>query len=182
MFLIETARLLLRPFAVNDASEVQRLVGDRNVARFLAFVPHPYPDGLAEKWISTHAPLAESGTEYTFAISRKPESDLVGAISLTPRPGTFGAIGYWLGHEHWGHGFATEAVQCVEALAFDWLGLPQLSTVTRKNNPASQRVLEKAGFQRTGFINLRARDEVEMQPYVTYSVTREEWQAARNSG
>jgi len=180
LFLIETARLLLRPFAPTDASAVQRLVGDWNVAKFLALVPHPYPAGLAAKWISTHGPLAEDGAEYTFAITRKPAGDLIGAISLTPRPGKYGAIGYWLSHDHWGQGYATEAVQCVEALAFDWLDLPQLSTVTRKNNLASQRVLEKSHFRQTGYIHLRFRDEPALQPFVTYRVAREAWRSARN--
>ncbi len=178
MFRIETNRIALRPFTAEDAALVQRLAGDWKVARTLALVPHPYPDGLAAQWIATHRDLAKAGTEYIFAITRQPDDELMGAISLRPRPGKFGALGYWLGHKYWGRGYATEAVQCMEAVAFDWLNLPSLTTTALKENKASHRVLEKSCFRKTGMTHLAFRDEPGVKPFLVFRVTREEWAAA----
>ena len=46
---LRTARLILREFSLEDAPEVQRLVGEWEVARPLLIVPHPYEDGMAEE-------------------------------------------------------------------------------------------------------------------------------------
>jgi hypothetical protein len=51
---LETELLLLRPFELADAREVQRLAGDRAIADTTTSVPHPYEDGMAEEWISRH--------------------------------------------------------------------------------------------------------------------------------
>jgi hypothetical protein len=51
---LRTARLSLREFSLEDAPEVQHLVGEWEVARPLLIVPHPYEDGMAEEWIATH--------------------------------------------------------------------------------------------------------------------------------
>jgi hypothetical protein len=51
---LETPRLVLRPFTLEDAPAVQRLAGAKEVAATMLAVPHPYEDGIAEQWISTH--------------------------------------------------------------------------------------------------------------------------------
>jgi [ribosomal protein S5]-alanine N-acetyltransferase len=53
---LHTVRLVLREYAAEDAPDVQRLVGEWEVARTLAVVPHPYEDGMAEDWIASHRP------------------------------------------------------------------------------------------------------------------------------
>jgi ribosomal-protein-alanine N-acetyltransferase len=58
---LPTARLILREFAVEDAPEVQRLVGEWEVARPLLIVPHPYEEDMALEWIATHRPAYEGG-------------------------------------------------------------------------------------------------------------------------
>ena len=58
---LETERLILRPYTLDDAPELQRLIGEREVARTLMSVPHPYPDGAAEEFINRHPERTESG-------------------------------------------------------------------------------------------------------------------------
>ena len=82
---LRTDRLVLRPFALSDASEVQRLAGDEAVASTTSNVPHPYEDGMAEAWIGTHQGRFEKGELVNFAITLAEDGLLVGAIGLIIR-------------------------------------------------------------------------------------------------
>ncbi len=66
---LETVRLVLRPFRQSDADEVQRLAGDRAVADTTLKIPHPYEDGVAEKWISNHRDWYERRQQVVFAVT-----------------------------------------------------------------------------------------------------------------
>ena len=102
---LETERLLLRPLEMNDAADVHRLVGDIRVAENLSIVPHPYPEGLAEKWISGQRAEYEAGTHLTFAITLKATEDFAGVISLHPKEDLLRAeVGYWVGSSFLGKG------------------------------------------------------------------------------
>ena len=48
---IKTERLILGPYTLDDAPELQRLIGDRDIASTTLNIPHPYEDGMAEEWI-----------------------------------------------------------------------------------------------------------------------------------
>ena len=97
-----TERLSLRPFVLSDSSEVQRLAGDRRIADVTAHIPYPYPDGAAEGWINTHQPKWEQGEGVTYAISRRSDGQLMGAISLMKLLQGKNEIGYWVGVDYWG--------------------------------------------------------------------------------
>src|SRR5437870_2908317 len=79
---LTTARLILRPFRMEDGSEVQRLAGDRDVAATTLRIPHPYLDGMAEAWLGTLQPRYEKGEAVVFAITRKEDGTFLGAIGL----------------------------------------------------------------------------------------------------
>ena len=79
---IETERLLLRPFELSDGSRVKELAGDRAIADTTLNIPHPYKDGMAEEWISSHQPKFETGESVDYAIILKATQKLIGAIGL----------------------------------------------------------------------------------------------------
>jgi RimJ/RimL family protein N-acetyltransferase len=107
---LRTARLILRQFSLEDAPEVQRLVGEWEVARPLLIVPHPYEDGMAQEWIATHRPAYEAGERVTWAVALREEGALVGSITLHLHPLHDNAeLGYWIGKPYWGCGYATES-------------------------------------------------------------------------
>lgn len=70
---IETERLILRPFNLEDAKKVQGLAGDIEIAKTTLHIPHPYEDGMAEEWISRHVEEYERGISLTLAITDKKE-------------------------------------------------------------------------------------------------------------
>jgi ribosomal-protein-alanine N-acetyltransferase len=66
---IETERLLLRPFQIADAPDVQRLAGEKAIASTTLTMPHPYEDGMAEAWIGGHQQRFELKEEVVYAIT-----------------------------------------------------------------------------------------------------------------
>ncbi|HEY7728306.1 MAG TPA: GNAT family N-acetyltransferase [Candidatus Eisenbacteria bacterium] len=173
---LETERLLLRPFRLEDGPEVQRLAGDRAVADTTIAIPHPYPDGAAEEWISTHASKFAAGTEATFAVTRKPEGDLVGAIGLMISPAHARAeLGYWIAVPFWGRGYATEAGRAVLEYSFTRLGLHRIQARYLVRNPASGRVLEKLGMRMEGIQRHAVRKWDVFEDVAQVAILATEW-------
>lgn len=150
---LETDRLLLRPFALADAQDVQRLCGDFAVANTTLNIPHPYPDGSAEEFISSHPGKYEKGDGVVFAITLKRESTLIGAIGLDVTQRFHRAeIGYWIAKSFWNQGYATEAGHAVVAFGFRQWSLHKIVGTYLRRNPASGCVLRKIGFVPEGLL------------------------------
>lgn len=146
-----TERLVLRPFAPDDAREVQRLAGDRAIADTTLHIPHPYLDGMAEQWIATHQDTFDKGQGVTFAITKRSDGTLVGAISLMAMAkGHQAELGYWIGVPYWRQGYCTEAGRAVLEYAFTELGLVRVHACHLSRNPASGRVMRKLGMRHEG--------------------------------
>lgn len=151
---LNTDRLLLRPFRLEDASRVQQLAGDRAIAATTLNIPHPYEDGMAEDWIRNHPESFANQESVVFAITIKSEpgpSALVGAIGLTlAMPHARGELGYWIGKPYWRRGYCTEAAGAVLDFGFETLGLQRIFARYMTTNPPSGRVMEKIGMQYEG--------------------------------
>src|SRR3954453_17094331 len=106
---LATERLLLRPFTLDDAPSVQRLVSAYEIAENTLLIPHPYPDGAAAEWIAKHDKTPKNPV---FAIAL--DGEAIGAIGLDVAPDhDRGEIGYWIGVPYWGRGYMTEAAHAV---------------------------------------------------------------------
>ena len=146
-----TDRLLLRSLTLEDAPEVQRLAGDRDIALMTVAVPHPYEDGMAEEWIRSCSKEYEKDEGLNFAITRKTDKNLIGVIGLgLEQEHERAELGYWIGKPYWNKGYATEAATAVVAYSFEVLKLNRIYAYHFKRNPASGRVLEKVGMQYEG--------------------------------
>ena len=161
---IESERLILRGFKKSDAVDVQSLAGKFEIADTTLTIPHPYEDGVAESWIDRHHDAFVSRRGVTFAMTRKTDKVLVGAISLMNIAQDHQAeLGYWVGVPYWGKGFCTEAGKLVTDYAFSYLGLVRLHAGHLARNPSSGRVLQKIGFihegSRTGHVKKWGRLE-----------------------
>lgn len=176
---LETERLLLRPFALSDAMEVQRLAGDRAIADTTMAIPHPYEDGMAEDWISRHQETFEQGKGITFAITRKADGILIGAISLTGIfQGHQAELGYWIGKPYWNQGFCTEAGKAVLQYAFAEIGLIRIYSCHISRNLASGRVIQKLSMKHEGTQRRHVRKWDKFENLELYGVLREEWEVA----
>ena len=142
---IDIGEWQVRSHCADDAESLTRYANNRNVSRNLrdAF-PFPYTLADATEWLG-HA--IERSPESNWAIASATE--VIGGIGLT-----FGSdvhrrsaeIGYWLGEPFWGRGIATAALIAVTEYAFAEHDLARLHAGVYEWNPASARVLEKAGY------------------------------------
>ncbi|HKX11537.1 MAG TPA: GNAT family N-acetyltransferase [bacterium] len=154
---LETPRLRLRPFELWDALEVQRLAGDFRIADTTLRIPHPYEDGMAEAWILQQAETSLQSTEFVFAIARKEDASLIGAMGLAGINGGEAELGYWIGVPYWNQGYCSEAGVAVLDFAFSTLGLKRVRANHFRRNPASGRVLQKLGLK----LDLSAPTQIE---------------------
>ena len=174
---LETERLILRPFVAADAPTVEELAGDPEVAGPTLNIPHPYPAGLAAEWIASHPGNAARGEVYTFGIERKAGGTLLGAISATLAPRHCRAeLGYWLGRPYWGQGYTSEAARRVTAFCFDELGLHRVQATCFIGNVASSRVMEKAGMQREGVLRGYTRKGDTFRDTAMYALLRADYE------
>ena len=152
---IATDRLLLRPFTLDDAPAVQRLVSAYEIAESTLLIPHPYPEGAAAEWISKHG---KTPNTHVFAIALRDADEVIGAIGIDIQPEhDRGEIGYWIGLPYWGRGYMTEAARAVVGWAFESLRLHRVFAQHFTRNPASGRVMQKLGMTHEG--SLRQHDK-----------------------
>ncbi len=171
---LTTERLILRPFAATDATDVQRLAGAREVALNTLHIPHPYLDGVAEAWIERiRQPEAP---ETVFAIVPRETGELAGAVGLVPKEHDKAEIGYWIGVPYWGRGYATEAASAVIAYGFEQRGLNRIEACHFTRNPQSGRVLAKCGMQREGTWRQAIRKWDQYVDVTWWSILRSEWE------
>jgi [ribosomal protein S5]-alanine N-acetyltransferase len=148
---LETERLLLRPFVREDAEEVHAIVADREIAATTLSIPHPYPPGMAEEWIVRQAPRFEAGEEVVYAVTLKGPGRIVGAVGIAVEPPHRRAeLGYWVDQGFWGRGIATEAARALVRFAFEVLEIHRVQAVHFTRNPSSGAVMRKIGMTREG--------------------------------
>jgi ribosomal-protein-alanine N-acetyltransferase len=175
-----TERLVLRPFHVSDGPSVERLAGAREVADTTLTIPHPYPAGGGAQWIATHASAWERRDNLALAIcAQMPPDELLGAISLhLSLAHSHGEIGYWIGVNSWGKGFATEAAQALAAFAFAEVGLHRLQGRHFTRNAASGRVMQKLGMHLEGVHRDAYCRWGRFEDVAVYAVLAAEWNLA----
>lgn len=171
---IQTERLTLRPFRLSDAADVQRMAGDREVAKMTLNIPYPYEDGMAETWIQAQPEQCDKDHAVVFAIASAENDRLIGAIGLHDINLTFGRteLGYWIGKPYWGQGFCTEAATAVVRYAFETLGFHRVHSSHLACNPASGRVMQKIGMQYEGCQRQHVQRFGEYHDLVLYGLVR----------
>jgi RimJ/RimL family protein N-acetyltransferase len=148
-FEFRSERFLMRPPRTEDARQIACCVNDADMARNLARLPHPYAPSDALDWIAYAEKAREKGTEYAFVVTHA-EAGVIGSVGFNRSVGDVWEIGYWIDKAVQGRGVATEAAQALLDWAVAQFGVSKFVAGHFIDNPASGRVLEKLGFQRTG--------------------------------
>ncbi len=149
---MRSERLFLRPGWPEDWEELLSRVGDEAVARNLAKVPWPYTADDA-RWFASQ-PQDQRLPHFFITVPTSLEpARMIGCIGLA-QDGDAVELGYWLGRDYWGKGYASEAARAVISVA-RVLGHKRLVADHFFDNPASGRVLRKVGFRPTGQVRQR---------------------------
>jgi [ribosomal protein S5]-alanine N-acetyltransferase len=167
---LDCGRCVLRPWNEGDVSPLVRHANNYEVWRHLRDqFPHPYTRKAADEWIAF---AQQQNPQTQFAIEVNGEA--IGSIGLMQKSDVercSAEIGYWLGEAVWGRSIATAAVQALTAYGFEAFGLTRIFAVPFANNPASMRVLEKAGYVREGVMRRSAIKEGVVLDQVLYAIT-----------
>ena len=153
--ILHTERLILRSFTLEDASDVQRLANDPDMASTTDEIEYPYEDGTAEGWIQGCHEWFEDGERTNLAVTLRSDGTLIGKIGLNFRihlPYKDAELGYWIGKPYWNRGYCTEAAKAVVAYGFREHDIELIYAYYFKRNPASGRMLEKIGMHYTEYI------------------------------
>lgn len=144
---LETKRLLLRPWRLEDAEDMYELAREPEIGAGCGFNAHKSVDesrDIVRMFMSSRA---------TFAVVQKDLGRVVGTAGLKLGDEcSLGStedecdIGYWIGKPFWGNGYAPEAVLALLQLAFEELRLKRVWAGYFDGNEKSKRVLEKCGF------------------------------------
>jgi [ribosomal protein S5]-alanine N-acetyltransferase len=133
--------------------------------------PHPYTLPDAEIWVE-RASAAVPETQFAIEVA----GEAIGGVGLFLQEDVerFSAeIGYWLGEAYWGRGVATAVVQRFTEYAFEAFDLCRIYANVFAWNPASARVLEKAGYQLEGRLRQSAVKEGRVVDGLLYATVRE---------
>jgi RimJ/RimL family protein N-acetyltransferase len=174
---LETKRLALRAPRLGDAKTVAALANDRRIAENTARIPHPYRLSDAQSFIAG----ASKAGEVVFLITLR-NKKVIGACGVMFHHDDVPELGYWLGVNHWGQGYATEALHALVDYAFTDLSHEALQAGSRVTNPASRRVLEKCGFQWTGVGLYRISSIRSSAPIDRFRLERSIWSALKGWG
>lgn len=169
--------LVLDSVTAADLPAVIMLANDLAVARQTARIPHPLDGAGAALWLAG----TETPGETWWAIRHRERfAGAIGAIAL-PDGGPIGGydLSYWLGRPYWGQGLASRAVIAVRDHVLSTTPAPHLHALHAYDNPASGRVLEKAGFIRGSDCLCYSRAREQDVPCYSYTLTRADWIALK---
>ena len=146
--ILETDRLILRPFRTDDALTVfECWESDPDVAKYMFWTSHNDIEKTKE-WISFELGQIEKDDWYRFAIVVKETNELAGtALIYYEEEVTCWEVGYNLGKKYWGKGYTTEALRRALDFATEELHLTEFVGRYAKENPASGNVMKKLGFK-----------------------------------
>ncbi|MDF2692856.1 MAG: hypothetical protein K0S65_1239 [Labilithrix sp.] len=173
MTVLHTPSVTLRPWRATDADALVVHANDRRIWKNLRDrFPHPYGRAEAEAWLAFA--MSQVPPLHYFALTMNDE--LIGSVGLDAFEDVHrctAELGYWIGAAHWGHGYATDAAIAMTAYGFAELGLERVQAGVFEWNPASERVLVKAGFQLEGRMRRHAFKDGVLGDVLMYAAVRD---------
>ncbi len=139
----------LRPWKHDDIDTLISIANNFNIAKNLTDkFPYPYTRADGERFIEY---AINSKSSQLFAIDL--QGTAIGGIGIHPQDDIYrknAEIGFWLAESHWGNGYMRIAISKITTYTFQTIEIERIYARVFENNIASQRVLQKSGFQLDG--------------------------------
>lgn len=175
---IETARLLLRQFRMDDVQPMfDNWASDPEVTKFLTWPVHTSVEisrMVLEDWVKSY----ESKEYYQWAIELKETSAPIGSISVVRQNGRIeeAEIGYCIGKSWWHQGIMSEALSAVINYLFMEIGMNRVAARHDPNNPHSGGVMKKCGMKYEGTTRQSDRNNQGICDAAHYAILRSNWE------
>ena len=174
---LENGTLLMRPLESHDSSAILDLVVTPEIAAN-TFVPQPYPPEAASEFVRLGRERWRYDEAYVFGVIEKCSQRFAGCMGIHPVAAHGRAeVGYWIGKAFWGRGLATSALRLLLQFAFETLKLNRVEAGHFAHNPASGRVMEKAGMRFEGLRRQYVLHREQYKDLVWYAILREDYEA-----
>ncbi len=184
---LETERLILRRFTLDDVDLATALDADPAVMRYINGGRPTPRDEIRDDYLPAWMAYYQAGDRYGFwAAIEKDTGAFLGWFHLRPQgadPDDEPELGYRLIASAWGRGYATEGSRALIRTAFERLGARRVYATTMVVNVASSRVMEKAGLRFVRVFHQPWPDRIEGEEHgdVEYALTRDEWEAGQDA-
>lgn len=169
--ILQSNRLILRPFSIDDVDDVFLYASDDIVTKYLTFSTHKNKSET-EKVVREFY-MCNIGA---FAIELKSEQKCIGCIELRPCiEHSKASFGYVLNKEYWNNNYMTEALNLILALSFSKLELNRIESTHYVGNKGSGRVMQKCGMKYEGTGRQELKIKGTFFDVVHYSILRDDW-------
>ena len=174
---LESDRLILRKFTLDDVEGVYKnYATDPECCKFLSWEVHNNMEEtktLLETWVNDY----DNGA-LRWIVELKDTNEIIGSISVVSLKikHSIAEIGYCYGSKFWGNGYATEALRTVIEYLLNDCGIYLVEAGHISGNPASGRVMEKAGMHKDAILRDRRINKFtkERNDLIVYSIKKEE--------
>jgi len=159
--ILETERLILRTWTADDAQRLFEICSDTEVMKYIG-TRQPYETIEQAREFLTWATNYQAENNFCrWAALEKTSGKIVGSCGFARPHGTEEIeLGYLFDRSFWGNGFATEAAAACLKYGFEQLKFPETIAITDLENVASQKVLEKIGFNKRGVEKIDDEDNL----------------------
>ena len=179
---IRTERLLIRPFVSDDLAAYHARRNDPDVARYQDW-ELPYPMERSVKRVSAMAAMdgPENDVWWMAVVCDADTGEVFGDVGTELSwAGRSAEVGYTFAKEHWGKGYAAEALEALVQYLFEGLGVTRVFGMLHPGNPASAMVLERTGFLFEGETKSSFWVGDELSDDWIYGMTRTDWETWRD--
>lgn len=172
---LDGSQTALREFEPTDVDAVAAIIGDDRVTRFLSFDSRTREQAAEMIKSTIERAQADPRTEFYLAVTSRDTDVLVGFVRLALGAHQGAKLGYSIGFEHQGKGYATDAVRTMLDWAFGPLGLHRVTAAIGPDNAASHALVKRLGFRLEGVLRDHVHTNGAWRDSVLYSVLENEW-------